>query len=747
MNIIRISTGEAIIEPFFDGGESYPDHKKYSCLSQYRVQVAPQAQAAVTQEWASVQVLIYHGPEAETAVCLERSCDLDISQFDSFLLSGSTDNVCLSLTLRTELGEEKVLDKKTVDDREVSGHFRGKRLLGIRLEAGLLDKNKSGGLVLRWFGLADSRKPAPVDSHFSPDWEGCFAQDYEIAPQDGIWVSRQELPAFREKLKKPPFDRIYRKLREEAESYMDLKPEEMIRDHLLNENPFFTRKGQTMRSMVEYLPALSFVGMVEENREMIRLAGRLLLSIAVTPRWCESFMGACPGVTWHHRSFLEGIVVKRCALALDWIGSSLTWHGKNIVYDAIIQKGLPRLEADLFSVEYVRNTNQGVVFNNERIFGYICLAKRYPRYAKMLQIAQEDFFEMVQSCLEADGGYREGPGYWNYNMDNMVEAANVLARYHGKPIGDFAPERLQKSGDYGLCMLSSRPEGLRYLRINDSYSYGIYSAAVADFYYRLTGNPLWNAIKQDRMQTGVGLEMLVQVASCPSQVQLQPALMQGLLSLPESGETALCRREGDTEVLWHVSAGAPYFCHYHEDKGQILLCVNAEELLCDRGNSSAISKKTVSHNLFVPESQGLPYCQSADAPGGKVLLAEYENGCFRYEADLTGAWKQGIFEKITRQLYSEDLREMLVTDSAVCLQQQPMSLRFHSVYPICHVDGKFKIQGEKTALWIVPVDYQPERYEIREDGVSVSGETVYQLVLHLPTAKQYSIRTKLEILS
>ncbi len=750
MNLVRISAAEAILEPFFDGGESYPDHQKYACFSQYRVDTQPGARVDVKQDWASVSMVIYSAAGDTPAVTMERSCDLDAGDFDTFILSAGSHNTQVQLVLRTDLGEEIAIPRQKIARQEASGGFRGKRILGIRLEVFLADAGSPGNCSLRWFGLGDTRRmelTQQQDYRFSPDWAGCLADSYEIGPEIGIWLDKADLPALREKLIRPPFDRIYANVRAEARSYLNLEPEKLIQEYLINENQFWTRDGHTFRCMLEYLPALCFVGMVEEDREMISLAARLLLSIAVTPHWCESFMGSCPGVTWHHRSFLEGLAVKRCALALDWIGSCLTWHGKNLVCDAVIQKGLPRVEADMFTVEYVRKTNQGVVFNNDRIFGYIALAKRYPRYTKMLAIAEADFFEMVEDCLEVDGGYREGPSYWNYNMDNMVESAHVLARYHGKALADYAPERMKLSGDYGLSMLCSRPEGLRWMLVNDSYGYGQYSVGVADFYHRLTGSPLWGGILRDQMQHSGNLETLLMVGSMPAGAEEKPAIPKGMLSLDASGETTLCRREENLDVLWHISAGTPYFSHFHEDKGQILLYVNGQELLTDRGNASAISKKPISHNLLVPESGGLPYSQPANAPGGKVLWSKYADGQFSYKADLTQAWEPGIFRRITRELSSHSPRHMLVTDCAQCAQLQPVSLRFHSVFPITEENGRFLVRGDTVTLAIAPKNYTPVSFAIAPDGSSVAGQPVYQLRLDLETARDYEILTELEILA
>ncbi len=744
MNIIKINCAEAIIEPFFDGGESYEGHQKYSTLKNYRVNIPKTVNGTVSQGWCAMDILLLNG---EGTVTMERDCDLDVSDFDMLTLCSHHSNVAVSAAVTTEKGEQWVFERETAETKEYSGKFIGQHMTKIRIEVALVNPHTHGNLGLVWMGLANEQRLPMTeenDYRFDPRWDGCFREDYEIGPEIGIYFGKDELAAMREKVKIPPFDKMYAATKTFAYSMKDKEPEAIIEEYLINENKLMCRPGHFHRSLIEGLQDVSFVAMMEEDRELIRLAGRILLSVAVTPHWCESFMGNLPGATWHHRSFLEGLACKRCAIALDWIGSSLTWHAKNLVYDAIIQKGLPRVEADMFTMEYIRHCNQGVVFNDDRIFAYVALAKQYPRYAKMLDIAEADFNEMVELYVEEDGGSLEGPGYWNYTIDNVVEAAIVLARYRGKTLQEYVSPRLVKMADYVLAVLCQRPEGYRRMLLNDTYAYDSFGSYTLNFLYEISGNKAIGAMVTEMLEKGGGLETILLIEKNP-QVYGEP-MPKGLISLNTSGFTTLREETAEGKcVQLHIRSGKAYFSHFHEDKGQLLLFVDDEELLCDRGNCSAVGKKPISHNLFVPESDGLPYSQLANDCDGRVLEARYEDGVFTYNTDLTGAWEQGIFESITRRVDSNRAEEYLVTDRAVCIKEMPMSLRFHSVHPITKEQDAFVITAPKARLVITPRNYTVERYEIKEDGRNVIGEPVNQLVLHLPTAKEYEISTKLEI--
>ena len=54
----RINEAETIFEPYFDGGESYPNHEKYSLLSEYTVTYTPDVVATVKQTWYAVEATL-----------------------------------------------------------------------------------------------------------------------------------------------------------------------------------------------------------------------------------------------------------------------------------------------------------------------------------------------------------------------------------------------------------------------------------------------------------------------------------------------------------------------------------------------------------------------------------------------------------------------------------------------------------------------------------------------------------------
>ena len=55
---LPINEAETIFERFWDGGESYPTHQKFSPLVNYKISYAPGTVAEVCQSWSAVDVSI-----------------------------------------------------------------------------------------------------------------------------------------------------------------------------------------------------------------------------------------------------------------------------------------------------------------------------------------------------------------------------------------------------------------------------------------------------------------------------------------------------------------------------------------------------------------------------------------------------------------------------------------------------------------------------------------------------------------
>lgn len=755
---IPINEAETIFEAFYDGGESYPDHQKYTPLNHYTISYAQGAEARVFQCWDGVQVLIQHQIGEDYAVRMECQCDLSIEDYDIFRLFAT---VHKEMDVRISCCMDgcwmQVLEASGCGNNvEYDGSIHGSKISAYALEFRSRSEN-SVCLQLIWMGLSNSVRQKAMESKKSPytsEWEGCFVENPEIKPMIGIFFGEEELTALRTRLNHPPFKKMTDALRERAQKAMETEPEAHIYDYVPNLDRRWVRDRDIGRTCYfADAEELAFIGLLDENLDMLRMACRKMLSVAVTPHWTESIMGCLPGATWHHRSFTEDRLCSLCAKVLDWAGSLLTWHGKNIVYDAIMLKGLPRLEADFHSVDYIWEMNQGIVFNHARVLALLALAHRYPRYEARLAVAEQDEQAMINRYVQDDGGILEGPSYWNYTFSHSLITIAVLARHAGVSLQEYAWDKLKKTGEYALSILSDTEDGLRYLPFNDAHT-NYYDTVISAIFKQISDDPRWeilyaNGIKNADFMSLVGLLMADNAKNVSGAMH-----RDGLISLDTTGFSSIRRSTQDVgRVHFCAFGGTCVFSHCHGDKGQIILEVDGTPMLIDRGTTTYSSPfarmlpKSELHNLFYPEApEGeIAYDQNVHGKGGIVRCSNYENGVYAYETDLVGAWSEGIYESVTRKVRSEDPHLYLIYDDARYVDELSSSFRLQTRGEIAKTDAGWTITQNDYQITVMPVNYIPEKATFGEECVDEHVQPVNSLKLYLCKAKEHHAITLLEV--
>ncbi len=241
---------------------------------------------------------------------------------------------------------------------------------------------------------------------------------------------------------------------------MKLEPEKRVGYLVPAPDLRWTRVRDTWKtSLCHRMEPLALMGLIDQNPAFSRMAARMAMSVAHCTHWCESPMGVHPGASWHHRSFQETYYAAACALVLDWAGGCLTPHGRQVIQDAIVMKGLPRMESDFKRMEYIRYMNQGIVFSIGRILGLLALIPSYPRYASQLEEAERDLHEMIDAYILDDGVILEGPGYWAHAFLDICPLFYTLARHRGRSMKDYATGKIRKTGDFALSLLSTLGDG------------------------------------------------------------------------------------------------------------------------------------------------------------------------------------------------------------------------------------------------------------------------------------------------
>ena len=697
MRNIKINEAESIFEPFYDGGDSYPDHHKYACLSEYVIDT--HGAGEVKQTWWSAKVEMFGRQKEMAPVSMERECRLDIRDYDVFRVFAivSKDIRFKVICCVDDVDREVICTTGYGISKEYNGTISGNCITKIRMEFENLSDN-TAGCELIWLGLSNVEKEKQMLAQESPYdelWQGCFKDEAEIAspdgdvkaasvmvPQTSLYFDTEELKELRSKMQMPGFREVMDRLREEAHEAMHICPEKEVGTFVHREHSkrFVRERDLGRPSLPELMDKLAFVGLIDEDVDMLRMACRMALSVAHSEYFCESIMGVLPGATWHHRSFSEEAVCKGLIKVLDWAGGLLTWHGKNIIYDAIIMKGLPRLDADIKTMDYMWKMNQGPIFASCLVIVNMALQKRYPRYAVRVQEAEKDLLTMWENYVQSDGGSAEGPSYWSYTLLNITEALYLLARYYGKSLEEYVPASVRKSSIFAYACLSDA--GNYFVPVNDAHAESMYTPGVLNFLAGMNAGDIWKKKCNLALETAEGkthrdvinhlifgqryeVDESSKLAACRKGVESEDAQEQAfaeLVNLPITGHTTLRRETDDLGMVGlHMISGLVTFGHAHADKGSFILEAAGKALLIDRGVCdydhayTAMIGKSDQHNLITAVKDGQHLSQSTKDSkySGIVTEADYQDGIFQYATDVSACW-DGIFDRNIRKIHSAD---------------------------------------------------------------------------------------------
>lgn len=733
MRLIEINEAEAILEPFFDGGTSDPDDfdPRYRVLDEYSVTPLSGAVVKVKQGWAFASIQVDKTVTGCPILRMERDCQVDVHDYDTFIVFANIPTG-MSFDLEAKIDGNMVTLGSRIDGVGSSQEYN-MPLSGTHLTRLIItiysDRDGIGG-ELTWFGVAHTERLARMlarKNQYTADWPGYFVKNppAEFQPEIGLLFGAEELPQLREKLKTPLFREIYEEKKNKARKAMDICPEEYIGRFVPNFDRRWNRTrnitwGSQCHCIYGVIEDLAFVGLIENDAEMLRMACRHAFSVANCEYWCESPMGVLPGATWHHRSFTEDVCCKLIAYVLDWCGDLLTPFAKCVLRDALAMKGLPQIESDFRRFEYIRKMNQGIVFSEGRIFAQLAMLPRYPRYAGDLERSEQDLIEMIGNYVQADGGTPEGPGYWQFTFGECLPVFYALARYHKKPFSYYR-DVFGDTGRFALSLLSMEDDFTIYHAINDAHPGARVSGTLASSFYQFTGDPAWKNVYERLMKQGQPGNSTFTLISAPlpDGVILPEADVDRFF--PITGQMGILRQGADTQTLLHLCSGGTCKTHFNEDRGSILVDAGGRIICpdCGAGNYSESELNYLhnaqAHSLLCPVNvSGIRAYQGRYETGGKVLYSRREGTFVEFASDDTAAWSDGAYQQVSRRITSPIAELAVLEDTFRLGTSDYVNFQMNSF-------GKWKICGNTATtavgdvtLRVIPLNWNWDEVCVRE---------------------------------
>ncbi|MHC4442096.1 MAG: heparinase II/III domain-containing protein [Planctomycetota bacterium] len=223
----------------------------------------------------------------------------------------------------------------------------------------------------------------------------------------------------------------------------------------------------------------------------------------------KEMLAAASFPDWNPRHFLDTAEMTHAlAIGYDWLYDVIPPTSKNTIVKAIIEKGLKQsLESYSTKSWWVKSPyNWNQVCNGGMTIGALAIADEDPELAaKIIEKAVESI-RLPTKTLTPDGGWYEGPGYWNYAMSYT---AYYLAAMHTALGTDFGLHQSPGLAETGLFRIHCiGPTNLTFNYADASTKAGPGNAVPMFYFARIFDNPVYAWHQRRHWQGPNALDLL-----------------------------------------------------------------------------------------------------------------------------------------------------------------------------------------------------------------------------------------------
>ena len=627
---------------------------------------------------------------------------------------------------------------------------RGKgRLTGLRIAVTALQEGPTQ-LSLQWWGVGDYRLLQMLEAaspRYDGHWNGLIVPAESWGPPQfacGLLFGESDLPTLREKATRPIWKDHFEELEARARKSLDHDPLRDLGDYLPWSDTRYLRERERGREPWFTGPVLcALVGLVREDRQLIRHALHFLMCFVHTKSWCQSAESRALGSTWDQRCFLEEMATTTCALLYDWLYFALTEPARDLVRVAIWDKGLAVIQRDMVKWEYVHTMNQGPWFCRARILAGLALEKDWPRVRPYTEQALADLQEGMGNTILPDGGVDEGVGYFSLTLHSVLPALLAYARVRNRDIQEILPPRLAECGRFVSIMSAMDPGGVLMDgdNSNDRFTGDTIALLAAlypdDVYTRVAAGTLLQ-MRGDTYFSQYIIDGPFAFIAAPEELPEPVCIVPAFGQLPDTGQiTSRRAMSGGTEVRIHLSGCKANASHTHFDKGAFTLELDREPVLIDRGmcrydDARGVTlKRTELHNVLAPESAD--GASIGQLPPEKAVIPHGLGDGVRFQAaiDLSHVWRQ-VMTDCSRSIVSEKPDSFTILDAGQLKASHTLVFHLHTRVPWI-IDS----ENRRATLEIARIRialHAPWAAEIRqsEDSIDHRLEPVWHLECRYP---------------
>ena len=701
---IPLNPAESILSPFWDAG--------LSDFNQWEIQCAD---GSAIQKW---DVHLHW----KGRLRLIRKMDLDVSRFDTIIPALS---LLPGVKVKVEANSDKghlSADYTVPDDQGKTTEFplalKGARRL-TEFSVTLETPKKTFGFF-KYLLISDSKRLKDVHRQYAElgkiDFSKYIYPEEEMVPtyQPGLnlYCAPEKLETIRQAILGNPA--VRKKMEAQIRGILSLeKPENSVRAYATRDRRF-ARDRDFIRDDLFNLAAPAWLGTLLRDSELTRLAARRAIALVLTSDWGAGMMSTLPGTIFEHRCFTECSAMENLAFVLDFCHELFTPYGRDLILRTLAERGAGTANFNAWRWNYIYNCNQLASFSLGRIAAYAAMEKSgWTHVRPYTDLAIAELNQSMNNILEADGGYLEGPAYYQYTFWGALPAYYLYARLRGREYRDVLPPGLKNAPDYVELFLST-DDTQGFLPVNDGNS-GIYPQNSLIFAEIFPDSPFARLCNKYNALSGAihADDRWSWLAGSPGTRKPEPPL-RNFLKLDSISSASSVRNLNGKPLKIAFLCDMRKGGHKHPDAGSFLIEYAGETYAMDSGivsYSSPFSRELQQeerHNVMVPVNADGSYGKQIISNARIKLDASGDAKRFSASADLSPCWK-GQFRTRTRQLRSDSPEKLTILDEYELTNGKGAAFFWLSPFPI-HLDGRrVEIKGNRGKIaFSIPRGWTPK---------------------------------------
>ncbi len=768
MRLIPINEAEAILDPFWDPGQSE--------LAQWTIAPGAAHGLKVSQNWCWVAFEWMRRPAGSPALIMTRQCGVDCSDYDRIVLSVmAPEGAVIRLTAETDHGSRRLTAPPAgPKKRELALNLDG----ATRLEAVTIEVEAgSDGIAEGWFnwlGLQHGARLAHM-LQLQKGWDHCWKKHLKdeafeptFQPQYGVLLNADELAALRERHMALTAEGGPSPFLAAAEAAALIAPEDLIQDFVnFWGDSRYNRERDHGKLILNHGLNAAVAGHLLRDKRLLRLAARYALSIGMCKNWDDGFICRFPGGAFEHRCFVQSLCAYEVAGILDLAGECFTPLGRDFLLRRLAEEAVGEIQFNTWKYDYIFDCNQLAWFTPGRMLAMAVLHRHWPRVRPYLDIAYRELCESLDKSILPDGGYVEGPTYFRCVGRDAGLGVYYYSRALGRPMTDLLPETMKRCGAFAEAIIST-DEDADVIPICDAGNrHDLVSQAIMA---GLLPDSAWPQMLQKALARGAGwpvnrhyrpavefVPMMADAALTWSLVGSLPEHQRdprAFTRLPDMGPIVSQRRIGDEWVKLFIQGNHTGAGHTHEDKGSFVLEFAGETFAMDPGTCdyshplANILHNCERHNMLVP--YGLAERPHPQCPllHNVKPIGTGDATAFHAEIDATRGW-DGHYRHWRRTWDAPTPDRLVVTDDYELAAGEGVEFYWQTRLPatvdgnravITGTRGRVELEAPEGGTWRMDelplIDGIQRRLALRVPGNS--GVASVQVWLH-PISKRFSV--------